>query len=508
MIEGMKVVTAQEMAHVEAIAYAQGASEIAYMENAGQAVAEHVARFVEDHHLNPIITLLIGKGNNGGDAYVAGRKLLEKGFAVVAYPIYPLEECSPLCQQMARQFALQGGQVHRIKEGDLGNFNPEGVILDGLVGTGFRGAAEGILAKVITAANGSRLPILAIDIPSGVCGNTGTVATVAIQATLTIYLGLPKLGFFLGSGWDHVGELRYASFGLAQQSLDAADPSAHFVDVHSLSSLLPQVKRTRHKYEAGYVLGIAGSPGMAGAAALCSYAALKAGAGIVRLFYPQGMEGELTHMPYEIIREGWEGNTTVRIREEMSRARALFLGPGIGKGEYGTGIMEALLSHITIPCVLDADALFYLSRNPHVELPLRCVLTPHHQEMKRLLGDTKRHREEQEFLHACREYAEEKRAILVLKGAPTWIFSPSLPPCIMPAGDPGMATAGAGDVLTGVIAALLAQGLEPLRAAVLGTALHGLAGEHAAQDLTSYCLTASDLIDYLPDVFLQVMQKI
>ncbi len=505
MIEGIKVVTAHEMARIEGMAFAKGASEVDYIEHAAAAIADHVEHFIDEYDLDQTVTLLVGKGNNGGDAYAAGTRLIEKGFSVVAYHIYSLESCGPLCKQMYENFKQKGGKIHFVHDENEFAFEPEGVILDGLAGTGFKGGAEGALAKIITAANDSELPIIAIDIPSGICGNTGNVQTVAIQATLTIYLGLPKLGFFIGTGWERTGKLVYGSFGLEQEYIDEAKPSAYLVNIASLSALLPKIKRTRHKYEAGYVLGFGGSPGMPGAPILSSCGALKSGAGIVRLFHPIGMEEALNNAPYELIREGWDGNHCERVIEEMSRAQAVFVGPGIGKNREGSQMMRHLLPHLNTPTVFDADALFYLAENPKVKLPERSILTPHRQEMNRLLGLSKGAQDDIQFHKSCQTYAEEKNITLVLKGAPTWIFSPRMPPFIIAVGDPGMATAGSGDVLTGIIAAILAQGLEPVKAALLATALHGLAGEHAAIHLTSYCMSASDLLEYLPDAFLQMI---
>ncbi len=508
VIEGIKVVTADEMARIEGMAFAKGASEVDYMEHAAAAIADHIEYFINRHGLDQTVTLLVGKGNNGGDAYAAGRRLIEKGFSVAAYHIYSLDSCSLLCRQMCDRFKQRGGQVHFAHQENELMFDPEGVILDGLVGTGFKGRAEGPLAKIITAANESELPIIAIDIPSGVCGNTGIVETVAIQATITIYLGLPKLGFFIGSGWDHTGELVYASFGLKQEYINEAKPSAYLVNLASLSTLMPKIKRTRHKYEAGYVLGFGGSPGMSGAAILSSYGALKSGVGIVRLFYPIGIGESLNSAPYELIREGWDPNSSERIIEEISRAQAVFVGPGIGRNEEANQMMKHLIPYLDVPSVFDADALFYLSEHPDVKLPENSVLTPHWQEMNRLLDQPKAPKDDIHFHESCQMYAEKKKITLVLKGAPTWIFSPHAPPFIIAVGDPGMATAGSGDVLTGMIAAMLAQGLEPVKASLLATALHGLAGEHAAINLTSYCMTASDLLEYLPDAFLQMTEII
>lgn len=480
-----KVITAHEMTRIEQMAYANGASPGLFMENAGKSIAE-VLSFL---NLADQVFLLVGKGNNGGDAYAAGCELLNSGFSVEAWHVYPLEECSALCQEQHDRFTEGGGIVHY----DEVPFPEEGIILDGLVGTGFEGAAEGVLAQAISFANNAQLPIVAIDIPSGLNGTTGEVATVAIHALMTIYLGLPKLGFFIGSGWNHVGELVHADFGMDPEYLAAAHPVAHLL--HDGNLELPTIRRSRHKYEAGYVLGVAGSPGMAGSASLSSLATLRAGAGIVRLFHPEGLEKELVAAPYEIIKEPFHID---RFLVEAKRAKALFVGPGMGRTDDKKQLLQILLATITLPTVVDGDALFLLSENPHWRLPDACILTPHHKEMERLLSKVP-------TLPLCQEFVEQKKVTLVLKGGPTVIFHPGELPLIVTHGDPGMATAGSGDVLTGILAGLLAQGCNTYDAATLGTMLHGLAGEQAAIDKTSYCLIASDILDYLHKAYQQFL---
>ncbi|MBI2812267.1 MAG: NAD(P)H-hydrate dehydratase [Candidatus Melainabacteria bacterium] len=484
------------MARIESLAYAQGASDQTFMENAGAAIAACVEEFVANNELPKIITLLVGKGNNGGDAFVAGERLLERGFQVAAQHIYPLEECSALCKKMSEKFRARGGKVNH-EEVVL-----RGILLDGLVGTGFRGKADGILAKTIEKANRSGLPILAIDIPSGLNGTTGEVESVAIQATETIFLGLPKAGFFLKEGWNYVGELRKADFGLSDRHFAEAKPLAYLLNEEIIADLLPPIKRTRHKYQAGYVLAVAGSPGMPGAAILSSYAALRSGAGIVRLFHPAGMEAELSSAPFELIREGLESKRLSRIRQEASRAKAMLIGPGMGRTKETKKLFQRILNAIDLPMVIDADALFLLAGLSSWKLPKGSILTPHHGEMQMLLtGFSEKSKEEKNYLELCQMYAQEKEVTLVLKGAPTIIFHPGASPLIVTRGDPGMATAGSGDVLTGIIAAMVAQGLEARNAAALAVFLHGYAGECAALNLTSYCMTSSDLIDFLPESF-------
>ena len=497
-MEEIKVVKTQEMAEAEKKAYAQGASDAQFMESAGIGVADVVEHFALEFDVEKSVILFVGKGNNGGDALVAGCHLKEKGFGVTALLFNPLEECSELCQKQCKRFQEIGGAVQIVTTQEDLVYTHVGLILDGLVGTGFQGKAEGLLAAAIESANASKLPIVAIDIPSGLNGSTGEVGSVAIQATLTIYLGLPKVGFFLQKGWDHVGELVHVDFGLPEELIEQIEADALLVEEEFFEHLLPPLQRSRHKYQAGYVLAVGASPSMPGAALLSAQGALRSGAGIVRLFYPEGMEESLSNATLELIKEAWDLKDDKRIREEAVRAKSLLIGPGMGRTKEAKKAALALLAKIDIPTVIDADALYYLidEKTPH--FPSTSILTPHHQEMRRLL------KPKEDLWFGTQKYADQYDVTIVLKGAPTLIFHPMAKPLIVPFGDPGMATAGTGDVLTGVIASLLAQGLVPLEAAALGVYLHALAGEAAAFELTSYCMTATDLIDFLPEAFAQV----
>jgi NAD(P)H-hydrate epimerase len=479
ILEGQKIATANEMARVEKLAYSQGHSDAQFMDNAADAIAEILEAYIEKYGLEKHVLLLTGKGNNAGDAFTAGLRLLENKFSVAAFPLYPREACSPLCQQRYEQFEKAGGKIHPV---GTFTFGSKGVILDGIVGTGFQGKAEGILKSAIIQANQSKLPILAIDIPSGVNGNTGEVGSVAINAAQTIYLGLPKIGFFIGNGWDHVGELVQADFGLPAKFTDQAQAEAYLLNEQNL--FLPPIKRSRHKYEAGYVLGVAGSKAMGGAALLSSLAALRSGAGIVRLFHAPDMHESA--FPLELIKEVCDQD---RILEECKRAASLFIGPGLGRTKEVKKILKQLMPQLNLPAVCDADALFFLDE---CDLPKNCILTPHRREMERLLSG------QPVSLSQCQAYAEQKNATIVLKGGPSFVFHPRTRPLVVARGDPGMATAGTGDVLTGVIAAMAAQKCDLRTAAALGTYLHGVAGEMAALDKTSYSMIASDVIDSLP----------
>lgn len=492
-----KIVTAEEMARIEKLAYSEGASEKEFMEKAGEGIAAEVEEFITSHLLDKVVTLFVGKGNNGGDAYAAGKKLLPKGYQVVAVHFFPLESCSPLCKTQCEEFRKAGGEIHFLKRGEEAKEHARGVILDGLVGTGFHGKAEGDLAEAIVAANKSGLPILAIDIPSGLSGSTGEVGSVAISATLTLSLGLPKIGFFRGEGWNHLGELRQIDFGLSKKYIDAAKAEAHLPQEEEVVSLLPAIRRNRHKYQAGYLVAVAGSPGMCGAAFMAAKAALRMGAGVVRLFHAWEVEGELGAAPLEVVKEAVDPGKVDRIVTEGHRAKAYLIGPGMGRDNDAQKLLRKLLPTIKIPTIFDADALFLFAQNPLWSIPPSSILTPHRKEMERLLQ--LQQCEEKELHSLCQRFADEKNVTLLLKGGPTFLFHPQTLPQIITHGDPGMATAGTGDVLAGILGGLLAQGLKPQAAALLGATLHGLAGEIAAFQKTSLGLIASDLIEFLPD---------
>lgn len=492
----MKVVSPKQMAHLESLAYRDGASETDFMEEAGSGVALVVHEYAENHQLDRHVVLLCGKGNNAGDAYVAGVHLLHLDYEVVALQIASLEDASQLCKENHRRFLQEGG---RVQEANV-EFPDRGLIVDGIFGTGFHGSVGEPFASAIRLANASGLPIIAVDIPSGLNGETGDVEGVAIIAAETAFLGLPKTGFFLNAGWNHVGKLRYVDFGLPQLYIDESDADLIMLSNELVRPLLPPIVRNRHKYQRGYVIGLAGSPGMPGAAMLSSLSALRGGAGMVRLLHPEGMQDELANAPYELVRIPYSPGDVEGIAALLAKPTALFIGPGMGLTEDKRELLAKLFPRLQKPCVIDADALTLLSQEK-MTLPENAILTPHMGELLRLLKLPAPQALNISFLRVCQNYAETERVTLLLKGGPTFIFHPEAPIRVNPVGDPGMATAGSGDILTGLLAALLSQGLNPHQAASLGVYIHGLAGEHAALELSSYCVTASDILYYFPEGF-------
>lgn len=493
----MKVVSAKMMAEIESKAYKHGYTEHEFMENAGKGIARATQSYIETHQIPHHVYLLCGKGNNGGDAFVAGRYLMEQGYTVTAIQPEPLELASPLCKQNGSLFLEKGGKI--LSEAD--SFDSSGVILDGLFGTGFKGKAREPYASLIEVANQSKLPILAIDIPSGLNGSTGEIEGSVIQATETIFLGLAKTGFFLRDGWNVVGKLQNVDFGLPKRFIEDVQPDFELITPDWAARLLPPIRRNRHKYQSGYVIGLAGSPTMPGAALISCLSALRGGSGMVRLLYPQGMEAELAASPYELIKISYTEDNPQEVLEIMQKAGATFVGPGLGRGEKILNLMKNVLPNLEKPCVIDADALIHYAEGGW-KLPSQAILTPHTGEMQTLLHSTEHLVRTTELLQICQNYAEEKNVTLILKGAPTFIFHPHEPIVVNPTGDPGMATAGSGDVLTGLLASLLSQGLDCRNASILGVYLHGLAGELAAQAAgTSYGMIASDLIAHFGEAY-------
>lgn len=492
----MKIVKASEMGRIEKIAYSEGASEENFMMNAGQGVADAIQRFVAKHHLKPHILLLCGKGNNAGDAYVAGTLLQAGCFNVSAIAIAPLEECSHLCKLQANRFLAEGGKITFLKEASEIDLSGANLLVDGIYGTGFRGSVTGIAARLIEKANASGLPIFSIDIPSGVDGTTGEIGNVAIKASATLFLGLPKSGCFVGDAWNHVGKCDVFNFGLQDKYIKQAKEEYTLIEENILTSL-PPIERNRHKYEAGYVVGLGGSPGMPGALLMAGFAALRAGAGIVRVLHPVGMEHELSNAPFVLIRQGYKDAKTALTA--MEKANAVFIGPGIGISLPAAKLLKKVLPAITKPCVIDAEALTLIAADK-IPFPENAMITPHHGEMKRLLG-IHAPISHSELILQAQEFAEKHEIIVVLKGSPTMIMQAGKKPLVCSRGDPGMATAGAGDVLTGILSALLAQKMSLLDAAGLGVYLHALAGEQAAEKYSSYSVVATDITDSLPEVF-------
>ncbi|MBN2479963.1 MAG: NAD(P)H-hydrate dehydratase [Parachlamydiales bacterium] len=499
----MKVITALDMASIEALAIKEGASDEKFMQNAAEGIFHILDDFITNNNLSKNVTVIAGKGNNAGDGYVAALLLLKNNYNVKVFQLFDIENASKLCKLNHDRFIQNKGKVKYISSiSEIDFFDENEIILDGIFGTGFKGKIEGFLLDVIRKINSCNCLTFSIDIPSGLNGDTGKVGNIAIKADYTIYLGLPKLGFFLNDGPNYIGRLKYVDFGLKEKYINLKKGVLNYMDNINLKELLPKIDRKRHKYEAGFVAGLSGSKGMYGAAKLAALAALRTGSGIVKMI----TEKEIFAAPYEIVNILKDFDSIEEILEVLNISDCVFVGPGLGRGKKIEKLLEKLLPKITTKLVLDADGLHFLSNNTKCLLPKLSVLTPHKKEMLKLLNIIKIE-DEKSLFDKTNKFCQDHNLIIVLKGYPTTIFHPQKDPVTILGGDPGLATAGTGDVLTGMIASFISQKLLPYDAAILAVKMHFLAGEIAALDKTSFCLIASDVIEYLPKAFKKVLEK-
>lgn len=494
----MQVIDATEMARIEKLAIEEGASGDAFMQTAAKSIFERLSLLADQKSIPKKVVFLAGQGNNGGDAFCVAHLLLDAGFEVLGYQVGDLDKSSELCQKYGKAFSNKGGRLIALRESEDFKIPSQGFLLDGLLGTGFHGHPKPMYLELFQRINASTATKVSIDIPSGLNGNTGEVFEGAVVADYTCFLGLPKTGFFVREGWNHVGQLFHCDFGLDIQYLTQAKPQFELLEKESLKALFPPILRNRHKYQSGFVVGLSGSKGMLGASMLSGMAALRAGAGMVKVIHLED-EPIFSSVYPELIHLNYSSKQHSEILDLMNQANCVYIGPGLGQSKKVQGLLQQLLPQIKVPCVLDADALNLIATHKW-GFPKETLLTPHIGEMHRLLG--KKTKDSHDLISLCQKYAEQSGVTLVLKGGPTFIFSRGHLPRISPFGDPGMATAGAGDVLTGVLSALWAQpNMDALKSAYLGCALHGLVGQYGASRKSSYSLVASDLVKYLYKAF-------
>jgi hydroxyethylthiazole kinase-like uncharacterized protein yjeF len=431
------------------------------------------------------VSVLCGAGNNGGDGYVVARLAHEAGLDVRVYPASPPEHLKGDALQAYRDYRAAGGAV-------LG-FIPAGfesaeVLVDGLLGTGLDREVTGPYAEIIRAAHRyrDRGRILALDIPSGLHADTGAVLGVAVKADLTVtFIGL-KRGLFTGEGPEYAGEVVFADLGTPPEVRQCVPPTARLLP--RFGHGLPPRPRQAHKGRFGHVLVVGGERGFGGAARMAAEAAARVGAGLVSVATRTSHADLLSLTRPELMSHGVESREDLQAL--VDRATVVALGPGLGRSDWAGRLFEAVLD-AGRPLVVDADGLNLLA-----ERPVRrehWILTPHPGEAGRLLGVSSADIQRDRY-GAVRALRARYGGVVVLKGSGTLIAGPEGLPAVCTDGNPGMASGGMGDVLTGVIAGLLAQGLEPFEAAAFGARLHGAAGDAAARAGGERGLLALDLM--------------
>jgi hydroxyethylthiazole kinase-like uncharacterized protein yjeF len=434
------------------------------------------------------IAVVCGPGNNGGDGYVLARLAHERRLQVDAISLADPAKLTGDARRAHDDYVKAGGRVERwTSERSLG----ADVIVDAIFGTGLARPVSADHAHCIEAINASGRPVFALDIPSGLHSDTGEVLGAAVVADRTLaFLGL-KLGFYLGAGPDQVGIVMFDALELKADALDVVPPSACRLGANDVARALPPRRRTSHKGEQGRILVVGGNHGMAGAARMTGEAALRVGAGLVTVATrPENVAAIVAERP-ELMCRGIE--QVDALHPLIERADMLAIGPGLGQDDWGRALLDAVLTSGK-PAVIDADALNLLAQAPRTGS--NWILTPHPGEAGRLLGlgsaDVQRDR-----LGAARKLAAQYGSIIVLKGAGTLVVAGDALPAICDQGNPGMASPGMGDVLTGVIAGIAAQTSELSDAARAGVLVHAMAGDMAARR-GERGLLATDLFSYLP----------
>lgn len=433
------------------------------------------------------IAFFCGVGNNGGDAFVVARLAQQAGKKVQCYQVGDASRIKGDALT-ARNGALHAGVPVEAFEGhSLGGFD---LVVDGLLGTGLSGEVGDEWRNAIEAINSTAAPVLALDIPSGLDGESGNVLGVAVQANYTItFIGL-KTGLFSAAGRSCCGEVLFNDLDVPDEVYQQVQPAAKRFDYDEIKSLLVPRQRHGHKGDYGHVLVIGGDEGMSGAVRMAGEAAAKVGAGLVSIATRASHAAQISAFRPELMSHGVEDAAQLRLL--MKRASVIAIGPGLGQGKWGQAMLGAVLES-QLPLVLDADALNLLAADPlwHGNW----VLTPHPGEAARLLGCTTREIE-QNRLRSLISLEASYGGVIVLKGAGTLVLEEGTIPSLCFGGNPGMASGGMGDVLTGVIAGLIAQGCGNSAAARMAVALHAEAGDRAAR-VGERGMLASDLYPYL-----------
>jgi len=435
------------------------------------------------------VTVLCGGGNNGGDGYVLARRALQRGLAPRVLALTAPEALQGDAAAACADYRQAGGAIESWAGEEM--LPGDGPLVDGLLGTGLDRALEGRYAQAVAALNASERPVLALDIPTGLHADTGRVLGTAVRAAVTVcFIGL-KLGLFTGRGRGFAGEILYAGLGVPADLEAGLEPAARRLEPADLRDWLGPRPRDAHKGHFGHVLLIGGDHGMGGAALLAGRAALRSGAGLVSVATRPAHAAAMFSAQPELMCRGVEQPRD--LEPLLERASVIVAGPGLGRTRWGQSLLAAALDS-GLPCVLDADALNLLSEH-HRRAP-RAVLTPHPGEAARLL-DTTVPEIEADRPAALRALRSRWGGVVVLKGAGTLVAGAGSVPWLCGAGNPGMASGGMGDVLSGIIGGLAAQVHDLERAACAGVLVHGLAGDDAAASGGERGLVAGDLLHHI-----------
>ncbi|MCP3942863.1 MAG: NAD(P)H-hydrate dehydratase [Desulfobacteraceae bacterium] len=491
------------------------------MENAGRGAVDIFIKKFDTPGKQKLnkqkIGIFAGRGNNGGDGFVIGRYLMEKGIMTTIFLLSTRDKLTGdaktnmlLAQKLIKK--TPGAQIIEIQDTKSLNLHKDRILLhdlfiDAIFGTGLHSDVKGFYKEIIELLNRSRQPIFSIDIPSGLNSDTGKIQGVAIKATATATFAFAKAGHILHPGNLHTGNLEIIDIGIPKFIVKEEDPKLFLMENRDITPLFAPRNFDSHKGKFGHLLVIAGSPGKTGAAALCANAAMRSGAGLVTLGIPRSLnpilESQVTEpmtLPLAQTPEGYLSDKNLdSILTLLKDKQALALGPGLGTKKTTRTLVKKLVQKTQVPLIIDADGLNCIAG--HLELlkdrKAPTILTPHPGEMARLTGKTTT-QIQADRIGIARKFSQLYQIILVLKGAQTLVCCPDGKTFICPTGNPGMASGGMGDVLTGMIAGFITQGIPIEKATMAGVFIHGLCGDFLAKK-TPFGFLASDMIPAIPE---------
>ncbi len=500
-----KVLDQVQVRELEQKAVDEGIGYLQLMENAGKGIARFLAKKVSVSGKR--IAVLCGKGNNGGDGFVAALALAERGAKVVVVLVqgFPSTEISVEVFGRLKDTTVRICQYEKEPEYVQSYLTSCDYVIDAIYGIGFRGTVPEMIADVIRAANHARATVIAVDIPSGVFCDTGEVLGDCIQADYTVTFSTLKPAHLLFPGKAFCGEVTIAPVGIPGDFIEEQKGNFEVLDDEYCRKLFTPRKEDGNKGDYGSLLCLCGSYGMAGAAIMAASAALRCGVGLVHMVLPERIYPLVASCLAEPIFTVLPENENLQSLPEViwQKTTACLIGCGLGLSDYSKKYIFQLMSNAKVPIILDADGLNTVAENidiiKTVKAPL--ILTPHPGEMARLMKttvqDVQSHR-----LEYVRRFSRETGAVVVLKGSGTLIAAPDGKVCYNPTGNPGMARGGSGDILAGMIGAFVAQGVDPFYAASCGVYLHGLAGDRCAEHLSQMGMLPTDIIKELPELFL------
>lgn len=474
------------------------------MERAAKCITRTIT---EEWSAQTPVVVFAGPGNNGGDALAVARLLHDEGYNVSVYLFNIYNKLSADCTINRDRLSNKIDTfVEVTKEFDPPQLEADMLVIDGLFGTGLDKPLAGGFASLVKYINQSPAQVVSIDIPSGLLceDNSNNIHANIVQADMTLTIQIRKIAFFFADAQQYIGKLRILNIGLSQQYIENTPTQYSMMEADDAKALMLKRDDFTHKGSMGHAMIIAGSYGMSGAAILAARACMRAGVGKLTVHTPRNNYAVMQMSIPEAMVQLDNDNSRFSESVDTSECDALGIGPGIGTAEETAIALIGQLRRTKAPIVADADALNILAshRAWMQQLPKEIILTPHPKEMERLDGN--HYNSDFELFTKARELSRHLQAYVLLKGHHSALCMPDGQVVFNSTGNSGMATAGSGDVLTGIITGLLARGYQQAAACKLGMYLHGLAGDLAAKELGKESLTASDIIQYLPKAFLEL----